>query len=547
MRRNHSEPDPTNTTTLNAHESPAPQTDDYPPSWRFQAGSWAALLALLPGFALAAYLSAPPPIEPLTDMLVQVTPLTLASVLLNSLGPLARPLGLIGGAAICLPLGGVLALLAPAQERPARESRRRWWLRWTLTEAMGALAVSPLALLAYFPQQAWGAWLSGALFAPALWQTRRWYARLRRPDSALVDVDNASSAAPARVSRRAVLRHVVDGSIVGASFLIFGSFNVWSAAIGSLLGRGETTSQLFRYTPPGARIAGFPVAGVEPEVSPATNFYVVSKNAVDPTFEAADWTLRISGLVQTPLSVAYSELLALPRQDQYVTLRCVDNLPASHLMSNAYWSGVPLASLLNRAEVLPRATAILTRAPDGYAETLPLEVALHPTTLLAYGMNGSTLLRRHGGPVRLLAPGYYGFKNVKWIEEISLVTEDTHGYWAQRGWTAARVHAVARIDVWRPTSEGLLIAGVAYAGADGVSAVQVQLDDGGWREAVVNLPALSAMSWALWRATLPVTTGQHTVSARVIDSHGHIQPPGSGQVFPDGASGYDSVTITLGG
>jgi DMSO/TMAO reductase YedYZ molybdopterin-dependent catalytic subunit len=340
----------------------------------------------------------------------------------------------------------------------------------------------------------------------------------------------------------------VDSGVTLASFALLGSFNAWAGLLGDALGHPETPRRLFPFTPPAARAPGFPVAGIEPEVTPAASFYIVSKNAAAPIINPADWALRISGLVDTPLTLTYSQLLAqAPRVDEYVTLRCVDSLPSSHLMSNALWSGVSLAALLRRAGPRAGAEVALIHAPDGYAETLPLASALDPTALLAYGMNGETLARRHGGPVRLLAPGAFGFKNVKWVTEIELAA-DARGYWAARGWTAALAHSVARIDVCRAQGAGaVLLAGVAYAGASGVAAVELRLDAGAWsKPALVEInPPLAPMAWAQWRATLPLASGRHTIAARVIDAAGRIQPPGDGQIFPNGATGYDSVEVTL--
>lgn len=522
----------------------------YPRAWRFSSGAWACLLALGAGFALAALAQVPPPLEPLSEVIMQVTPVTLANALLTWLGALASPLALIGAVALCLPLAGLVALAAPAADSPPpppdAKARHAWLLRWGLVAALAVALVAPLALLATYPQEALAAWLVGALFAPALWLIRPWYVRLTQPRPRATSAPSPSSGAP--LSRRAALRRLVDSGVTLASFALLGSFNTWTRLIGDALGHPESLRRLFPYAPPVARAPGFPVAGVEPEVTPAASFYVVSKNAADPIIASDDWLLRVTGLVNAPLTLTYGQLLALPRLDEYVTLRCVDSLPGSHLMSNALWSGVSLAALLRRAGPRAAADTALIRAPDGYAETLPLASALHPTALLAYGMNGETLLRRHGGPARLLAPGYFGFKHVKWVMEIELAAADTQGYWAARGWTAAQAHSVARIDVCRAEAAGsALLAGVAYAGAQGVGAVELQVDGGSWSApAQVEIdPPLAPMAWALWRASLPLDPGKHTIAARVIDRAGRVQPPGDSQIFPDGALGYDRIEVTL--
>ena len=515
----------------------------YPRGWRFGAGAWACLLALGGGFALAALAQVPPPLEPLTEAIMQATPVTFANALLTSLGELARPLALIGGAALCLPLAGLIALAAPAEQVPDAERRGAWLAHWALVAVLALALVAPLALLAVYPLAALAAWLVGALFAPALWLTRPWYVRLTKPDA-----QASVSTAGTPLSRRAALRRLTDSGVTLAGFALLGSFNAWGSAIGGALGRPDVIRRLFRYAPPAPRAPGFPVAGVESEVTPAASFYLVSKNAVDPVMDPTAWLLRITGEVETPLTLTYEQLLALPRVDEYVTLRCVDNLPGSHLMSNAYWSGAALAALLRRARPRSGAAVAVIHAPDGYQETLPLATALAPTALLAYGMNGETLARKHGGPVRLLAPGYFGFKNVKWVTEIELAPASAKGYWAERGWTAAQAHSVARIDVWRAAAGGALLAGVAYAGANGVGAVQLQVDGGPWSAiglAEINAPPLAPMAWAQWRATLPLAPGKHTITARVIDGEGRIQPPGNGQIFPNGATGYHTIEVSV--
>ena len=508
---------------------------------RFGSGAWAALLALLAGFIVAALAQVPPPIEPLTEAIMQATPVTIANALLTTLGSLAQPLGLIGGVALILPLAGLLALAAPEEmAAPAGGfiwARGRWLRRWALVAGLALALVAPLAWLSAYPAEAASVWVTGVAFAPALWLTRPWHARLLAPP-------RSPRADGAGLSRRAALRRLAESGVTLAGFALLGSFNAWSGAIGAALGYSDHVRRLFRYTPPGPRAPGFPVTGVEPEVTPAASFYLVSKNAVDPVVDPATWLLRVGGLVRTPLTLTLAELMSMPRVEQYVTLRCVDSLPGSHLMSNALWSGVPLAALLERAGVAPGAGALLTHAPDAYQETAPLDLALSPTTLLAYGMNGETLTRRHGGPVRLLVPGYFGFKHVKWVTEIEVAPGSAAGYWAARGWKAAAVQPVARIDVWRVAPGGALVAGMAYAGAVGVAAVEIQSDGGGWVRADID-PPLSAMAWAQWRITLPLAPGAHTLRARVIDQRGEIQQPGDGKIFPSGAAGYDSVTLML--
>ena len=537
---------------------------------RYEQGIWAALLALVPAFLLAALAGVPSPLEPIAELLIRYTPVSLANALLNVFGGYARTLALLGAAALAMPVGGLLALLAPARDPrcervemypphvlrlPSREL-----LRWVLTVTAALLTVLPLALLAAYPTEAVSALLAGIAYAPALWLLRSSGTRhieLRRTIFHHVIPSQSGGAAPSQhmrsMPRRAFLGGLLTNGTRAALLLAFGSFDRWSDALGSVLARGETLRTLFRFNPPAPRVTGFPVAGEEPEVTPVERFYVISKNDVDPRIAPAAWSLRIEGIGNSPLTLTYDQLLALPRTDQYVTLRCVSNPVDGHLMSTACWSGVPLASLLQRAGIPHGTVAVQLYAPDAYSEVIPLQAALAPTALLAYGMNGQTLARRHGGPVRALLPGLYGFKNVKWLERITLLPTVARGFWEATGWTAAGIHSVARIDVWRriPTvlavqsaaGAMILVAGVAFAGTHGVSAVQVRVDGGAWHDATLHTPALSPLTWVQWRVDLPLTPGKHTLIARLIDGAGRPQDATHAAIYPDGAQGLHSLQI----
>ncbi len=509
---------------------------------RYQAGVWAAPLALAPGFVLSGLLGVPTPLEPVAESIMQVTPVSIANILLDALGPLAPTAALLGAIAVTLPAGGLLALAAPdpgpsssTDGDATSHARQQRTTRWLLTTLLAVLVVVPLVADAAYQAQAAGALLTGIAYSPALALAQR----------AQHTGERASIAADADLSRRAFVRGVIGSGVTVVAALTLGSFGAWSSALSRAVGRSEASRELFPFTPPGPRHAGFPIAGVEQEVTPVSRFYLLSKNDVDPAIQPDDWYLRVTGAVNRPLTVTYAALLALPRTEAYVTLRCVNNPPAGHLMSTAYWSGVPIAALLSQAGMAADATSIVLRAPDAYDELIPLHAAVQPGALLAYGMNGQTLPQRHGGPVRALIPGFFGFKNVKWVNSLEVTRVATAGYWAQRGWTAGQIHSVARIDIWKSIGGGVLVAGVAFCGDRGVSSVQVRADGGSWQNAALNVPALSPESWVLWRATLALRPGTYTVAARVIDGTGRAQDATPAGVYPDGATGLDVVQVTV--
>lgn len=533
---------------------------------RFEQGGQAVPLALAPAFLLAALASVPTPLEPLAEAIMQRTPVSLVAALLSLLGGLSRTFALLGAIAVTLPVGGLLALLAllappspcatgsRGRALPGLRRSLRWmpsaltsnrvpprWLGWLAVLVLAVLCVLPLVLAAPYPAQAVAALLVAACYIPALLLVRRVpAARLASPgDGATSNLGDTSA------TRRAFLRAATVRSAQLAGFVALASFDLWSTAFDTVLSRGQTIRRLFTFVPPAPRAGGFPVDGLAPEVTPISRFYLLSKNDVDPAVAPQDWLLRVDGAVDRPFTLSYEELLALPRANQYVTLRCVSNPPNGPLMSNAYWTGVPLAALLRRAGADPTAAAIAMTAPDDYAEVAPLAAALADSALLAYGMNGETLPRAHGGPVRLILPGYFGFKNVKWVERITITRTLPSGYWSARGWTASLVHGIARIDVATPTAAGLLAAGFAFTGALGVSAVQLQADGGPWQHAALNIPALSPYTWVQWRLVLRLPPGPHTLTARVIDAAGRAQEPATTSVYPNGATGLDTIHITL--
>jgi len=97
---------------------------------------------------------------------------------------------------------------------------------------------------------------------------------------------------------------------------------------------------------------------------------------------------------------------------------CISNRVSAGLMSNAVWMGVPMATLLERAGGREGAVEVLLSAADGYTDTFSIEKAMEPTTLVVFQMNGEPLSRVHGYPVRIVVPGLFGEKNVKWVTRI---------------------------------------------------------------------------------------------------------------------------------
>jgi DMSO/TMAO reductase YedYZ molybdopterin-dependent catalytic subunit len=292
---------------------------------------------------------------------------------------------------------------------------------------------------------------------------------------------------------------------------------------------------------------------LSPEITSNDQFYEVSKNlSSDPVINASNWNMSIYGLVDQPYSLNYTQLQALPMKQQYETMMCISNDVGGSYMSSALWEGVPLADLLAKAgKIKPGATKVVLYADDDYSDSIHLIKALEPTTLVALHMNGVQLPSAHGYPARLLVPGIYGMKHVKWITKIEIVNTDYQGYWQDRGWSdPAPIRMTSRID----TPSGLqplkanqptFIAGVAFSGNLGISAVDVSLDSGAtWQNAQLKKP-LSDLTWVLWELPWQPKAGSYTLVVRAIDLEGNVQDPTPASPAPDGSSGYHSITVTV--
>jgi DMSO/TMAO reductase YedYZ molybdopterin-dependent catalytic subunit len=292
------------------------------------------------------------------------------------------------------------------------------------------------------------------------------------------------------------------------------------------------------------------IPGLTAEVTPNRLHYTVDESIIDPNIDSRSWRLRIDGLVGRPVTLGYDELLAMPATEQYVTLQCISNLVGGDLVGTAKWTGVPLARVLERAGGAGRgAVRVVFHAVGGYSDSLPLAKALDPATVVAYGMNDRSLPRSHGFPARIIAPGIYGMKNVKWLERIEVVDYDYRGYWQRSdGWdNIAEIKTASRIDVPQeltsPEAAGV-VAGLAWAGDRGIRRVEVSLDGGtSWVPATLRRQ-LARAAWRQWRLPLPPgTSGRRTIKVRATDGRGELQTPREAPPHPSGASGYDTVDV----
>ncbi|CAI2717466.1 molybdopterin-dependent oxidoreductase [Nitrospina watsonii] len=288
-------------------------------------------------------------------------------------------------------------------------------------------------------------------------------------------------------------------------------------------------------------------------ITPTKQFYVEDISGPPDTLprDASAWTLNLTGDIAHPETLRYDDILKHPAVTRTITLNCIGNPIGGYAIGNAEWSGLPLKELIDAADPDFFADTLVLKGADGYHDSLPLSAARHPGALLVHSMNGEPLTRDHGFPLRVLVPGYYGIKQVKWLQEIQIQNGPHTGYWQERNWTqSGRVKIFSRIDhpehgEWLETRRTTL-RGIAFAGDRGIQYVQVSLDgEKSWSLAQLEKP-LSPYAWVFW--SFPVTfprSGRYRLAVRAADRFSGVQRDGARDPFPSGTSGIHRIDVKV--
>ena len=307
-----------------------------------------------------------------------------------------------------------------------------------------------------------------------------------------------------------------------------------------------------------------PVDAFRNWITPNAQFYV-RNHFDDPVLDRSSWMLGVSGSVERDRQLTWKELDQMPQTSLAATLECAGNgrsflegeVPGvqwgAGAVGNAEWSGVTVGSLLEPAGIMDGALEVVFEGAYsgvegeadgevGFARSLPLDMALHPDTLIALRMNGEVLAKEHGYPARLVVPGWYGVASVKWLSAIRVVNEPFRGFFQSIKYTVKRKSArgvsedvvgimLPKSEITRPrqgerlTLGSRLVEGVAWAGPEAVAAVELSCDDGeSWRRAEL-VGSQRRYTWTQWRVEWkPPIPGEYKLLARAISSSGEIQP-----------------------
>lgn len=171
--------------------------------------------------------------------------------------------------------------------------------------------------------------------------------------------------------------------------------------------------------------------------SRGTRGFRINSVAPSPEFVEDTWRLTVDGLFRKPLSLTFADFKALPQEEQTQDFLCVEGWGVDAVV----WKGLTVRELMSQADIDPSATHLIFHSGDTahYTDSLTIEEAGRPETLLAHGLNGDPLVADMGSPVRLILPGNYGYKYVKWVvrvEAVALGPEGYSGYWEERGYPA---------------------------------------------------------------------------------------------------------------
>ena len=275
-----------------------------------------------------------------------------------------------------------------------------------------------------------------------------------------------------------------------------------------------------------------------PPVTPVEEFFVLNNNGI-PTIPG-DWCLTVTGSVANPLSLTLDDLMNYTPTTQMATLGCVWYTIAypTIWIGNAYWTGVPLNTIIEEADPLGEAVSISFRAVDGYVKGAYSlhEIIQRDDILLAYEINGETLPIEQGYPIRLVVPGNVGNEWVQWLESIEITSTS-----ATINLAPFPIHA--RIfepqDAESITLGTHTISGVSFVGEGReVTKVEVSTNSGATWETAQLLNSFVPNVWKNWEFTWEITqVGYYQIAARAEDDLENLQ------VEDDSLFGWSQLSV----
>lgn len=523
-------------------ESERTEVGDHPRWFGALAGTIAASVALVFGELVAAFAdSIPGLVLGMGEWILDVTPGQVAQESIENLGSSGKAWLLPGITITALILGAVLGDIAN------RTSLRLGVAGFAAFGVLGGFTTARNPQAPVVASWFWSFVAAGLAVATLLFLL----ARMHRPTRLATVMEDPRDK---RATRRAFLGWSAGAGAVAVTGL--GAARRIDSDSVAEVARGELEFPDLAAPPTGGEAVtpgSFDqIPGIADFITPNDTFYRIDTALRVPQVDPDSWSLSFTGMVDSPYSLTFDEVLAMDLEEHVVTLSCVSNEVGGSLVGTATWLGVPLTRLLERAGVQEGANQIVGRSVDDWTAGFPTSVLDDDrTALLAVAMNGEPLPVEHGFPARLVVAGLYGYVSaVKWIEEIELTTWDAFdGYWITRGWAKeGPMKTTSRIDVPRHRDRvapgPTVVAGVAWSPPRGISTVEVSIDDGPWNACEIAAPG-NDETWVQWRIDWDASPGEHVLQVRAVDADGQLQPVGPKAVAPDGAEGWHAIRVDV--
>lgn len=329
------------------------------------------------------------------------------------------------------------------------------------------------------------------------------------------------------------------------------------------LAQGETivpfTDAPPAFPTPGPVNRQYDVRTIDGPFSPADRFFT-TQHYGHPVVEPAAFRLKVTGLLNRPLSLSLDELRKLGSTELIAGFECSGNRrPLQGLSGNGRWTGVPLRAVLDRAGLRPQVRELVFFGADRgqeevefrtqkfsveqqYGRSMTREQVASSDAFLAWALNGEPLTRHQGSPLRLVVPGWYGMANVKWLAQVHAQEDAYLGKFQARHYRTLRGETIDGEVKWteagittmqpksflaRVTRDGSRhnVLGVALHDGTPLKSVEVRVDDGPWQPATIDPATRAKYSWKLFTYSWSnATPGEHTLVSRVIDVNGRVQP-----------------------
>jgi DMSO/TMAO reductase YedYZ molybdopterin-dependent catalytic subunit len=295
----------------------------------------------------------------------------------------------------------------------------------------------------------------------------------------------------------------------------------------------------------------------QPWITPTQRVFTVGHYSRPAEIDPAAYRLELFGKFDKPATLTLEQIKARPRKELTATLECSGNGSNKNFMGaigNVTWAGTPLADLLKECGVQQPAVEVAFYGTDTgteklaggdveqpFARTLPISEITRDDVLLCYEMNGRPLPHPHGGPVRLVVPGWYGIAWVKWLNGIEARDRRLMTRFIAKDYVTLRGEECGGKTLWRQTSVGPMnvksitarvvrrpdgthvVHGAAWTQGR-VAKVEVRVDDGDWAEAKLE-ENRTPHTWTFWSYHwISPAAGEHRVISRATDDRGRVQP-----------------------